>query len=408
MGFSGDGRAGVNVDQVVFLVGGAGTRLGALARDTPKPLLPVGGRPFLDYLLNEASRYGFRRATLLCGHQAQHVEEAYRGRTVRGMSIETLVEREPAGTAGALKLAADRLDQVFFLVNGDSLFDFNWLALAGSQPAEPRWLARMTLAEGVPGSRYGRVQSKDGHVSAFLPAGDSPLPINAGIYLMQRAILDGIRSGPCSLEHDVLPGLAESGRLEGRIFRGPFIDIGVPTDFERAQRLVPAIVKRPAAFLDRDGVLNHDTGYVHTVDTFTWIDGAREAVRWLNDEGFYVFVVTNQGGVAHGYYEEKHVHDLHRWMQAELHLFGAHIDCFEHCPFHPEGVVEAYRRESPLRKPGPGMLLKLQEAWPVDLSRSFMIGDRPTDLEAGHAAGVAAHHFPGGNLLEAIKRATAK
>jgi D-glycero-D-manno-heptose 1,7-bisphosphate phosphatase len=156
---------------------------------------------------------------------------------------------------------------------------------------------------------------------------------------------------------------------------------------------------RPAAFLDRDGVLNHDTGYVHTPDRFAWIAGAREAVRYLNDAGYLVFVVTNQAGVAHGYYEEAAIHALHAWMSAELKRGGAHIDAFFHCPHHPEGKVAAYRRDCSHRKPGPGMLLRARQQWRIDWGRSFLVGDRDSDIAAAAAAGIPGHKFPGGDLL---------
>ncbi len=394
---------GVSTAQVVFLVGGLGTRLQALTANTAKPVLGVGGRPFLDYLLDEASRYGFKRALLLCGYRAGDLTTVYDGRVVRGMRIETSVEGAPAGTAGALALAANRLDDSFFLINGDSLFDFNWLALSALPDGPANVMARMTLARGIPGERFGRVGTDGARVISFMPAGQSDLPINAGVYLMQKSILSRIGQGPCSLERDVLPGLATEGLLEGRIFEGPFIDIGLPGDYERAQSLVPGILTRPAVFLDRDGVLNEDTGYVHRTDHFRWIDGAREAVRWLNDAGYYTFVVTNQAGIARGYYDEEAVNGLHAWMQSELRPFGAHIDGFEYSPFHPEGSVERYRRESDLRKPGAGMLRKLMAEWPTDVSRSLMIGDRETDMEAAAAAGVRGHFFSGGNLLDFVK-----
>src|SRR5262249_8615426 len=97
----------MTVEQGVFLVGGLGTRLHALTRNAPKPALDVGSRPFLDHLLDEASRHGLKRALLLCGHRAADLVAAYDGRVIRGMTIETAVEREPAGTAGALSLAVD-------------------------------------------------------------------------------------------------------------------------------------------------------------------------------------------------------------------------------------------------------------------------------------------------------------
>jgi D,D-heptose 1,7-bisphosphate phosphatase len=368
-----------------------------------KPLLEVGGRPFLDYLLDEASRHGIKRALLLCGYRADDVTHAYAGRTVRGMRIEVVAESAPAGTAGALALAADRLDQHFFLVNGDSLFDFNWLSLCPSTDAAWSGLVRMALACGVTGARYGRVGIDGPRVHSFVSSGPSDQPINAGVYFMSKAILSRIGTAPCSLERDVLPGLAAEGQIEGCLVEAPFIDIGIPEDYQRAQNLVPSILKRPAAFLDRDGVLNEDTGYVHRFEQVRWVDGAPEAVRWLNDAGYFVFVVTNQAGVARGYYSEDHVNELHAWMNVELGKAGAHIDCAEFCPYHPEGTVDGYRRESDLRKPGPGMLKKLLSEWPVDPTRSFMVGDRPTDLEAAAAAGIPGHLFQGGNLLDFVR-----
>src|SRR5256885_817038 len=117
----------MTVEQGVFLVGGLGTRLRALAGNAAKPVLEAGGRPFLDQRRDEASRHGLKRALLLCGYRATDLVAAYGGRVIRGMAVETAVEDQPAGTAGALTLAAERLDDSFFLVNGDSLFDFNWL-----------------------------------------------------------------------------------------------------------------------------------------------------------------------------------------------------------------------------------------------------------------------------------------
>jgi D-glycero-D-manno-heptose 1,7-bisphosphate phosphatase len=162
--------------------------------------------------------------------------------------------------------------------------------------------------------------------------------------------------------------------------------------------VVPSTDRRPAAFLDRDGVLNHDVGYLFRVEEFRWIDGAREAIRALNEAGYWVFVVTNQSGVARGYYDEAAVRRLHDWMQRDLAAVGAHVDAFRYCPHHPEGTEPAYRRTCRCRKPGPGMIEALAEAWPVDLANSVVIGDKARDLEAGAALGIAGHLFEDGRL----------
>jgi len=390
----------MTVTQAVCLVGGRGMRLGTLTDSTPKPLLEVGGRPFLDYLVHEARRFGLTRLLLLSGYKSGEIERLYDGQRFGQLTVEVVPEPEPAGTAGALVNAADRLDEAFFLLNGDSYFDFNWLSLA---TARGDWTIHAALASGIEGNRYGRVQLDNGRVRGFQEKGASSEPINAGIYLVKRRLLDSIKAVPCSLEREILPGLAERGQLLGTAASGPFIDIGIPADFERAQELLPSFMHRPAAFLDRDGILNRDDGYVHKSEDIVWIEGAIEAVRWLNEQGFYVFVITNQGGVAHGYYEEQHVHDLHDWMQQEMQRHGAHIDAFEHCPFHPDGVVERYKLESELRKPQPGMILKLQREWTTDPRWSFVVGDRDSDVAAAIAAGVAGYKFEGGNLWKFLQ-----
>lgn len=391
------------IRQAVCLVGGRGTRLGPLTDSLPKPMLTVAGRPFLDYIVHEAQRFGLEELLLLTGYRGCDISERYSGRKFGALSVKIVEEAEPAGTAGALAHAADHLDQMFFLMNGDSYFDFNWLELARAAD-DADWQINAALALGIVGSRYGRVELEGDLIRGFQAEGGTSRPINAGIYLVRRGVLDLIKTRPCSLEREILPVLATDGRLRGQAAEGSFIDIGIPTDFERAQTAIPAFMRRPAVFLDRDGVLNRDDGYVHKSEAFVWNDNAKEAVRWLNNAGYYVFVVTNQAGVARGYYGEQQVLDLHDWVQRELQSHGAHIDAFEYCPYHLEGTVERYRMASDMRKPMPGMILKLRNDWTTDVAGSLMIGDRDTDMEAARAAGIPGFKYEGGSLLDFVRR----
>lgn len=157
-------------------------------------------------------------------------------------------------------------------------------------------------------------------------------------------------------------------------------------------------VKRPGVFFDRDGVLNIDKGFVHSRADFEWVPGAREAVRFCNKAGYFVFAITNQSGVARGYFSEKDVEDLHDYMREELKPFGAHIDAFAYCPHHPDAALAQYRKICPRRKPSPGMILDIMRGWPVDPGQSFVIGNELRDIEAANAAGIRGYLFEGGRL----------
>jgi D,D-heptose 1,7-bisphosphate phosphatase len=392
--------------QAVVLVEGLGTRSDPPSGDraaaaTPKSMLNVAGRPFLDTLIDEIARYdAFEEILLLAGHQAEPALTCYAG-AIRGRTRLTIVlEREPLGTAGALFQATGLLQKRFLLLNGASFFDFNLLDLVSRAGSS---LVHMALRAGMIGDRSARVVLDNDRVRAFTaPGHDATGPVDAGVYVVDRSIVDRIDRLPASLEQDVLPALAASGTLNGTYYSGYFVDIA--QGLASAELALKERLRRPAVFFDRDGVLNHDTGYVFEANKLRWIDGAREAVKAVNDAGYFAFVVSNQSGVARGLYEESDIRALHRWMADEMALMGAHIDAFEYCPDHPGGTIERYRRESDRRKPGPGMITDLIGRFRVNANDSILIGDKPSDLEAARTAGLQGYLFSGGNLEAFVKQ----
>jgi D-glycero-D-manno-heptose 1,7-bisphosphate phosphatase len=150
---------------------------------------------------------------------------------------------------------------------------------------------------------------------------------------------------------------------------------------------------------DRDGVLNVDHGYVGEPQRLQWTTGAGRAVAALNRSGVLAIVVTNQSGVARGFFDLAAVEALHAHMQADLALEGAWIDAFYVCPFHADACVESFRHpDHPDRKPNPGMILRAIADWDIDPARAMMIGDKDSDLEAARRAGIAGIRFDGGDL----------
>ena len=168
----------------------------------------------------------------------------------------------------------------------------------------------------------------------------------------------------------------------------------------------PADARRPAAFLDRDGVLNVDEGYTHRPEQLEWIDGAWEAVKMLNEAGYVVFVVTNQSGIARGYYGEDAVKAFHAHMQEDLARHGAHVDAFYFCPHHPEGTVKSLAIRCQCRKPAPGMLEQAASEWPIDHDASFLIGDKDEDMAAAKAFGIRGikFDFRADSLTDLVRR----
>ena len=160
-----------------------------------------------------------------------------------------------------------------------------------------------------------------------------------------------------------------------------------------------------AIFFDRDGVLNEEVGYLYEVEKFQWIDGAREAIKLFNDKKFLTIVVTNQSGIARGYYTEEDVKNLHNFMQESLKEIDAHIDAFYYCPHHPEGSVDAYKKNCNCRKPKAGMIFQAQKDFDIDLKNSILIGDSKRDIESAENAGIEKTIlFDGKNLFDTLKK----
>lgn len=164
------------------------------------------------------------------------------------------------------------------------------------------------------------------------------------------------------------------------------------------------MTKRPCLFIDRDGVLNFDSGYVHKPEDFRWIDGAKEACAWAKSRGYFLSLATNQSGIARGFYNEEQFLSLTEWMNDQLRTVGGELDAVYFCPYHATEGMGHYKKDSEDRKPNPGMLLKSIAANDLDPDRSYFVGDMETDMQAARAAGVTGLLFKGGNLHDFLKQ----
>ena len=390
-----------DIKQAVLLAGGLGTRLGDISQDCPKPILPVAGKPFLVYLIENLKRFGISDFVVCVGYLGERVVETLGDGSNLGVHISYSFETEPLGTGGCVKHAGELLNEHFLVLNGDTLFDLNFSDFLSRYTGDDFEGLLMALRKVDDVSRYGAIELEDSRITSFQDKRLSgPGWINGGIYVMKKSTVEEFPDGKFSIENDYFPKMAEDRRLYGVQYDGFFIDIGIPETYEDAQTLIPEWTRKPIVFLDRDGVLNVNHGYVVTPDRCDWIPGAFQAIKHFNENGYYVLVVTNQAGIAHGYYNELQFHHFMRWIQLELRKEGAHLDGYYFSPNHPEGKMANYTKPCFFRKPNPGMILRGLSEWASEKEESFLIGDKPSDLTAAKEAGVKGYLFEKENLYD--------
>ena len=263
------------------------------------------------------------------GYLANQIEEQFGDGSTAEIQITYSRESQPLGTGGALRNCLSELDDRFYVLNGDTLFDANYFALheAMSKSHEsPAGVIALRQVSDV--ARYGLVVLKNDKIVKFAEKQQSGVGlINGGVYLLNRCVVEGIvPHTKISLENQVFPELVKSERLIGIEVDGYFIDIGLPETLMRAQEELPEWQRRPVAFLDRDGVINVDTGYLHRSEDCEWVQDAPQAIRLLNESGYLVIVVTNQAGIGRGFYTENEFWQFMDWYRDTLAQHGAHLD----------------------------------------------------------------------------------
>ena len=173
-----------------------------------------------------------------------------------------------------------------------------------------------------------------------------------------------------------------------KYYSNDFIDIGTPKDLKKSSSFLNKNILKPCAFLDRDGVINEDLSYVHTPARTKWKKNIFEAIKYLNDNNFRVIILTNQAGIAKGYYNLKNYINYSKWFINQFIKKGSFIDQIYFCPFHPDGKIKKFIKKSNLRKPGNGMIIRAFKDWEIDKKKSFLIGDRDSDILAGKKSSI--------------------
>lgn len=394
--------------EAVILAGGKGTRLAARTNGLPKSLVPICGKPLLEFQLELLARHGIRRATLLCGLGAEAIR-AFCGSGSRwGLELTCIDEVAPLGTAGAVIAALDRLPGEFLVLYGDTMVNVDLRRFCAAHTAS-RAHATLLLhpndhpwdSDLVETDEQGRVIA----IHAYPHSEGAVLPnrVNAALYVMKRSSLAGfeVPIAPLDFAKHVFPQMLARGiHLNG--YRSPeyIKDAGTPERLDRVERDLQSgkvaasslDVRQPAVFLDRDGTINEEIPYLARPELFKLIPGAGQAIRNLRDAGYRIVVVTNQPVISRGECTAADVNRVHDQMEIVLSREGAFVDGIYVCPHHPDKGYQGERAELKFececRKPNVGMVRQAERELNLDLGRSWMIGDRTGDIQTAHNCGV--------------------
>jgi D,D-heptose 1,7-bisphosphate phosphatase len=370
------------IDQAVILAGGLGTRLGSITKKIPKPLIKLNNKPFIEYLLFNLSRQGFRRVLILCSYKASLFFKKYHNKKYLNLKIFCVKEKYLAGTGGALLNAKNLLDKNFLLCNGDTYLDVNINNFCFRFNSK-KMLALIISSFSKIHNRYTKIKiAKNGLVKKFgIVNKRNNFYFNTGYYICSKNILRFIKK-KCSLENDIFPKIVKKKKLYASTFNdyhNRFIDIGTLDDLKKAKKFLKNIIKKPAVFFDRDGVINKDLGYVFKKVDIVWKKDIFRFIKYYNDNRYYIFVITNQSGIGRGFYTEKQLFELHNWMNNKLRSKGAFIDKFYYSPYFKDSLNLKYRKGFRFRKPNIGMLNSAFKEWNIDLKKSKFYGDSEVD-----------------------------
>lgn len=375
---------------VIVLAGGLGTRLKSIVSDVPKPMADIDGTPFLELLLDNLARQGARQFILCVSHLREVIIRHF-GDRYQGIPIRYSIEKEALGTGGAIRQAFEQYKlEDALVVNGDTFVKADYARFV--HECSGNALAVMLKAVDD-ANRYGYVETEGRSIVSFHEKRPDKTPglINAGVYLIRADLVQMFFRKKFSFEKDFLETRIASIKPAFFMAEDYFIDIGVPESYMQACRELKQIIGKSACnkalFLDRDGVINVDKHYVYKIEDCEFIDGIFDLCRTAKKKGYKLIVITNQAGIAKGYFTEDDFHVFMEYVRSEFIRQGCPLDDVFYCPYHIDGIGK-YRKDSWDRKPNPGMLLKAAEKHQIDLSQSVLIGDRQSDIEAGKKAGV--------------------
>ena len=397
------------IDVAVIMAGGKGSRLRSITNDEiPKPMVPVDGKPLLEYQVEALKEYGIKKIVMIVGHLGEKIMDHFKDGKDFGVDIDYIVEKEPLGTAGAFYYLKDKTDaKDFLLIFGDVFFDIDFDRMEDFHFKND---ALTTLLAHPNGHPYDSdlIQTDDnGKVIGFDSKNNVrdywyDNMVNAGMYIINRELLELVGEPvKIDFEKDILANQVKNGANIYAYHSPEYVkDVGTVDRINATvEELKNGLIasknlknRQRAIFLDRDGTMNVSKGFISNAYDLELIPGTIEAIKAINKSGALAIVITNQPVIARGECSFEELHNIHNKLKTLLGEKGAFVDDIFYCPHHPdkgfEGEVPELKFDCECRKPKTGMIDEAVKKYNIDLSKSYMVGDSTMDLELARNAGV--------------------
>jgi D,D-heptose 1,7-bisphosphate phosphatase len=361
---------------LIILAGGKGSRISRFTKKIPKPLIKIKNQTLLNILIRNYAKYDFENIFILCGYKSNIIKKEFHNTKINLTKVTCINESKPMGTAGALFGIKKKCKNDFILANGDSYIDFNLIKFCNNNSNK---IIKMSV---VKNTNYKSNKKLNNLVisSGMVKYGKSN-NINAGVYFIKNKFLKQIKNKNYSLESDIIPALINKKKVSGQKVNSFFLDIGTYQNLNFGKKIIPKETLKKAAFLDRDGVINFDYKYVHSMKNFKLKKNVIAGLKFLQKKGYLLFIVTNQAGIAKGFYTVNNFEIFQKKIYKIFKKNNIFISDTQFCPHHPNAKIKKYRKICGCRKPGNLMIKNILSNYNIDIKNSFMIGDKKSDFE---------------------------
>ena len=375
---------------LVILAGGKGSRIKHMNPYLPKPMIKFKKISFLQLLINHYSKFDIDNIYILAGYKGQIIKKKFHNKIQNFVKIKCLIEKKPMDTAGALNLVKKKIKDDFILINGDTYLDINNINDLKIEANKRNKIGCLVL-----------IQSNKKNIkfnNLFIDKNHNVIKkarskyINAGIYYFKKQIFKFIENKKTSIENTILPNFIQKKMITGIKLNNFFLDIGTPIDLKKAKMELIKHLKKPSIFLDRDGVINHDKGYTHKFKDFKFRKNVLNFFDKVSKKNRYIFIITNQGGIAKNKYTLKDFEKLHKKIKKYLASKNIFINDIEFCPHHPKGIIKKYSIKCKCRKPSNMMLKNIEKKWLINKQKSFFIGDQLKDKLAARKSNLKFYY----------------